>query len=73
MFGTLFTMPDASTVIASTSAYSGTYFTELLDVIWLPLAITVAVFAVAFIWRHIGKGIRSLLGRKGGRGRRRRR
>lgn len=67
----IITMPDASAVLSSTTAYSGTFFTDFLPLIWLAVGILVAVMAVKFVGRYVLKGAGKLFGGRRGRGRRR--
>jgi len=68
----LITLPSASAVISSTSAYSGDFFTEFLPYIWLAVGILVAVVFVKYVRRVVSGGIKGVAGGRRGRGRRRR-
>jgi len=43
IYGTLFTMPSATDIMASTSEYSSPLFTDFLPLIYLVLGVTLAV------------------------------
>lgn len=60
----MFTLPSASTIVASTTAYSTTLTTEFLPVIYLVLGLVVAVALVKYIRRSVGKGIRKVTGHR---------
>lgn len=70
--GTMFTVPSATNLIASTSAYSGSFITEFMDLAWLPIALLVAGGIVLWVVKNVKGGIRTAMGLKKGRGRRRR-
>jgi len=69
----IITLPTAAEIISSTTAYSGSFFTEFLPLIYLAVGIAFAVLAVLWIRRTVtGGASRMFGGRRGGRGRRRR-
>lgn len=59
----LVTVPDATTLISSTTAYSSGFFTELLPLVWPVVGIAIAVYVALMIRRAVIKG-----GRKVSRG-----
>lgn len=70
LFGTLFTIPDATTTITAVGAYSTTWFTEFLPVVYLIVGVAVAALAIRFLARVVKGGAKGVLG-SGRRGRRR--
>lgn len=69
-----FDFPGASVVVASSSDYATTLFTNFLPLLYLVLGIVVGVLAIRYIIRHTTKGVRQATGMSGkGRGRGRRR
>lgn len=72
---TIFTVPSASTLIASTTEYASPLFNEYSNlVLALAIGLPVAVMGVLWLIRSLNKASRRVLGggRKGRRGRRRR-
>jgi len=61
----IITLPDASTILASTTAYSGTLFTEFMPLMYLAIGVLVAVLAVLWVKRSVAGGVSKLFG--GGR------
>lgn len=69
---TLFTIPDASTIVSSTSDYSSTIFTEFLPIVYVVVGFVVGGLAIRWLIQALKGGIGRILGtRKGGRNRRR--
>lgn len=68
----IFTLPSASTIISSTSDYSGAMFTELLPLAYIVVGLIVAGLLVRFVMRAVLRGIKTATGGGRGRGRRRR-
>lgn len=66
----IITVPDASTILSSTTAYSGTLFTDFMPLMYLAIGVTVAVLAVLWVKRVVAGGAGRLFGGKR-RGRRR--
>jgi len=68
---TIVTLPDASTILASTTAYSSTLFTDFMPLMYLAIGILVAVLAVLWVKRSVAGGVSKLFGgRRGGKRRR---
>jgi len=68
-----FTIPDASTVVSSSTDYASTLTTEFLPVLYVVVGIVAAVMLVKFLKKQIAGGIRGAAGVGGRRGRGRRR
>lgn len=70
---TLFTLPDPSVVITSTSVWSVPFFTEFLPIIYVSIGLLVMALGIRWLGRTIKGGARGVLGgsRRRGRGRRR--
>jgi len=60
----MFTLPTATNIVTSTTAYSTELTTAFLPVIWLVLGLVVAVALVKYIRRSVGKGIRKVTGHR---------
>lgn len=69
MFGFV-TIPSAADMITSSTAYSSGFFATFLELIWIPIGITIVIAVIALIRRSISRGVRGVTG--GRRGRRRR-
>jgi len=51
MYGTLFTLPPASQILASTSEYSNPFFSDFVPLIELVLGITIGVgFVIVVVY-----------------------
>lgn len=69
---TLFTLPDASTTLNSTGAYSAPTFTAFLPVAYIVLGFMIGALVVKVVIRAVSGGAKRVLGggRRGGRRRR---
>jgi len=68
-----FTVPDAATMIASSSAYSVDMFSSFTFILGVAVGIPVAILAVAWLIRLVRGSVSRLFGgRRGGRRRGRR-
>jgi len=54
IYGTLFTMPPAATVMASTSEYSSPLFSDFLPLIYLVRGISLGLLIVWVIIQSVG-------------------
>jgi len=68
----LFTVPTAANVIASSTEYSSSLFTEFLPLLYVAVGVTAAVVLLIFLKKWITGGTKRAMGggRRGGRRRR---
>jgi len=66
----MFDVPLASEIIASSTEYSTSWFTEFLPFLYVVVGIAAAVALLMFLRKKLGRAISSMGGGKG-RGRRR--
>jgi len=69
----MFTIPDATLTIASSTEVVTAWVPEFLPVIYLALGMVVVVGTILFVSRKLSGGARAILGGKRRGGRRRRR
>jgi len=69
----LFTLPDASTIITSSTAYSGSFFTEFLPIVYLAVGVLIFALGVGWLIKTLKGGMRMAFGKGGRKGRGRRR
>lgn len=67
----LFTAPSASTVITGVSDYSGTFFTELLPLVYIGCGLLIGAMIALFVMRKVSGAVGKMTGGGKRRGRRR--
>lgn len=56
MYGILFTLPDASTTLASVGAYSGPISSDLMPLVFLSVGVFLGLFIVGWIISAVANG-----------------
>jgi len=62
----LFTVPDAASIVSSSTEYASTLFTEFLPVLYVVIGIAAAVGLVMFLRGKIGRGVKKVTGGRRG-------
>ena len=71
MIFTWFTVPDATSTLASIGDYAGPMFNELLPIILIGLGLLIGGGIIVYVARMVMRGTNKVIGKKGGRRRRR--